>query len=295
MSSRRHAACALAATVAVGACGSAATTTTTSTVTPTTSPSGQTSALPASGTASAGAAGSTSTAHAEEDTAHWGYEGSTGPTAWASLDPANAACGTGRAQSPIDLTGETARDLPDLAPAYVSFPLTVWNNGHTVQVPAAAGSRLVVGDRTSALVQLHLHTPSEHLVDGAPAQGELHLVHKDAEGRLSVVGVLLTEGSADNAAFAPLVDNLPSDEGEPAPVSGATLDPSALLPASLGYRTYAGSLTTPPCTEGVTWYVLDTPVQLSEEQLEQLREVMGANARPVQPIHDRALVEDSSA
>lgn len=226
---------------------------------------------------------------ATADPVHWSYAGEHAPERWGTLSPAFAACETGTMQSPVDLANAQRAELPDLRFDYASTPLTVEHTGHTVQVDYTAGGVLTVGGAPYTLVQFHFHTPAEHRVQGRELPAELHLVHRNAAGELAVVGVLIERG-AHNAAFAPLLDHLPARAGQERQAPGMRIDAEDLLPAdrALHYR-YPGSLTTPPCTEGVTWLVLAQPVQLSAQQIDALQSTMGTTNRPVQPLGTRAL------
>ena len=201
---------------------------------------------------------------------HWAYEttGETeGPEAWGTL-PGAAACAAGKSQSPVALESKsaTARDLPNLAFAYGAVPLRATNNGHTVQFDAAGAGTVTADGVAYKLAQFHFHAPSEHTLDGRRYPMEMHLVHLDAAGKAAlVVGVFLEKG-AENAALAPAFRALPRASGETLAPAGERIDPSRLLPKDRTYLTYSGSLTTPPCTEGLKWYVLRTPVSLSAAQ-----------------------------
>jgi len=188
---------------------------------------------------------------------HWTYD-----EAWGDLAPEFATCKTGQKQTPIDLASSTpaAKELAPLVVAYPPFPLSIFNNGHTVQVDAAAaGGTLTAEGKKWPLVQFHFHAPSEHTLNGKTFPAELHFVHKNDKGELAVVGILLEVGTP-NTALASVFDNAPVTASKgPTAVPSATLDLSALFPAKAAYYTYAGSLTTPPCSEGVTWYVLASP------------------------------------
>jgi carbonic anhydrase len=228
---------------------------------------------------------------AEASEVHWTYEGAEGPSAWGSLSPEFAACKEGRAQSPIDLANAQMLDLPDVAFGYTPTALEVVNTGHTVQANVAGAGGIDVDGVHYDLVQFHSHAPSEHTVDGAGADLEVHLVHKSAEGTLAVVGVLMRRGAA-NTALEPVWANLPPQRGETRTV--ASYDPSVLLPADrLTYR-YEGSLTTPPCTEGVQWLVLRDGAEISAEQVAAFQALVGPNNRPVQPLGERLLLADAS-
>jgi carbonic anhydrase len=225
-------------------------------------------------------------------TVHWAYAGDeAGPENWGELDHAYAACSDGLTQSPIDITVPQPEDLANLVIAYRPSPLRVHNNGHTVVANYAAGSYIEVDGERYFVDSLHYHTPSEHIVDGQPADAELHIVHKKGD-ELAVIGILLKEG-AENPAYQPLLDNLPGEEG-PAVNTGVTINAADLLPAEQTTYRYSGSLTTPPCTEGVRWLVMTTPVELSADQLAAFQAVFAGNARPVQPLNEREPVVDTT-
>lgn len=224
--------------------------------------------------------------------AHWSYHGSSGPTAWAKLDHAYAACGTGHAQSPIDISAPASRDLPNVDIHYQPTRLNVLNNGHTIQVTYDSGSYVEVGGTRYNLVQFHFHAPSEHTIGKKPAAAELHLVHSAADGRLAVIGVLIERGQ-ENGALAPLWAHLPAEAGPAQQIAGS-LNAADLLPARRTTYRYDGSLTTPPCTEGVRWLVMTTPITVSDQQLASLKAVLHANNRPVQPLHNRVVTEDAT-
>lgn len=230
-----------------------------------------------------------------EASVHWGYEGERGPAHWGDLAPEFATCATGRAQSPIDLAGNPTRDraAAPLAFRYQPTPLAVKNNGHTLQVDYAPGSSATINGDRYDLLQFHFHAPSEHTVNGRPAAMELHLVHRNAAGKLAVVGVLIEAGAA-NPELARLWENAPTEEGTSAP--NGSINAANLLPASQGtlYH-YTGSLTTPPCSEDVDWNVLAVPIQASPAQIAQFRQLYDGNARPVQALNRRTLESFNSA
>jgi carbonic anhydrase len=223
---------------------------------------------------------------------HWSYEGEEGPEHWGALDETFALCSEGHAQSPIDLTAATGIDLVNIDFDYHETVLNIFNNGHTVQVNYDSGSSITYNETTYDLLQFHLHHPSEHTVDGELAAMELHLVHRDGSGNLAVVGILIVESEEDNEDYAIVFDNLPAEEGEPAE-SELVVDAAELLPDSATFFTYSGSLTTPPCSQGVRWLVLDTPVELSETQIEAFAAIFELNARPTQDLNRRDLLSDT--
>ena len=221
---------------------------------------------------------------------HWGYEGEGGPANWGDLKPEFNTCKTGKQQSPINITAARKEDLEGLATMYQSTPLEVVNNGHAIQVNYAPGSIMEIGGKDYALLQFHFHSPSEHLVQGKPYDMIAHLVHKASDGSLAVIGVFLTEGK-ENSLIQKVWDYLPAKAGEKKTVAEVTLNVADLLPKDMSYYHYYGSLTTPPCTEGVAWYVLKTPVEVSAKQLAQFRAVMHGNVRPPQPLHGRFAIQ----
>lgn len=220
---------------------------------------------------------------------HWGYGGHGGPAHWAELDPAFETCAKGSTQSPVNISKTEKTELPALDFQYSATAPTIVNNGHTVQVNLPAGNTLKIGDQSYELLQFHFHTPSEEQVNGKRTAMVAHFVHKNAEGALGVVGVLLQAGKP-NPAFEPVFAHLPRP-GESVTVADLKLDLADMLPASKGYYSFMGSLTTPPCSEGVNWMVLKTPVSLSQKQIDTFRKLFSFNARPVQPLHERVIKE----
>lgn len=221
---------------------------------------------------------------------HWGYKGASGPAHWAELDPAFAACGAGHMQSPIDLGQETLAAPVEITLDYSPVALEVVNNGHTLMVPAEGGGTLTANGVTYRLLQFHFHTPSEHVIDGKPAVMEGHLVHRADDGSLAVLGVLFKKGPRNRALYT-LSRVAPRDAGETRTGRpGALIDPNAILPEDRGLYRYMGSLTTPPCSEGVHWFVLDTPVEVGRKALRTMARAMGKNARPAQALNNRLLV-----
>lgn len=227
------------------------------------------------------------------ETPHWEYEGEAGPDNWGKLDPSFALCSTGRAQSPIDVVDAIPLDLSNINFSYSPSAMNIFNNGHTIQVNYDAGSSITYNENTYQLVQFHFHHPSEHFIDGKPSDMEIHFVHRDDVGNLAVVGVMLVAGDADNEAYAPVFDNLPAEEGEPE-TTDITVNAADLLPTAKTFYTYTGSLTTPPCSQGVRWLLLTEPVELSEAQIEAFAAIFELNARPVQPLNERDLLMDES-
>ncbi|MFC5722405.1 carbonic anhydrase [Streptomyces gamaensis] len=224
--------------------------------------------------------------------AHWSYEGAEGPDKWGDLGHGFGTCTTGREQSPIDLTPGTAQKKPAaITVDYKPAPVKLENNGHTIQANVPAGSRITVDGAPYELQQFHFHLPSEHTVQGKGTTMELHFVHKNAQGRLAVLGVLMEE-KPGTSAFAALWKSLPDREGRTVQTAQA-VDLNKLLPAQRAGYQYAGSLTTPPCSEGVKWTVLKETVAVSPDEAAAYRKLFPKSNRPVQPQHDReVLVSD---
>jgi carbonic anhydrase len=220
---------------------------------------------------------------------HWSYEGENGPQAWGRMKPEFDKCATGTRQSPIDIRSGFQVQLPAIEFDYRPGNFSVIDNGHTVQVNLPPGNALTVLGRRYELLQFHFHRPSEERVNGRQFDMVVHLVHKDAQGKLAVVAVLLERGSAQPLIQA-VWNALPLEKGEDvaAPV---TIDPRQLLPEDPRYYTYMGSLTTPPCSEGVLWMVMKQPVHLSPEQLAIFARLYPMNARPVQATSERMIKE----
>jgi carbonic anhydrase len=229
-------------------------------------------------------------APAAPEHAAWGYDGPAGPAAWGDLKPEFAACKSGQSQTPIDVDAKKAPDktLTPLRFQYGKLPLLELNNGHTIEVENSVKAVLEGAGEAWQLVQFHFHTPSEHTVNGKSFPLELHLVHKNDKGSLAVVAMLFEAGPA-NQALAAVFDNAPTEvTAEPRPVPGAMIDLGSLMPKQAAYTTYPGSLTTPPCSENVTWFVLDAAGQASTAQIAKLQQLMhGHNNRPLQALGTR--------
>ena len=214
---------------------------------------------------------------------HWGYEGDNGPEHWGDAFP---VCGKGKKQSPLNIIGPFEKSKDTLSVDYKEGPLKMLNNGHTIQVNIEPGSTLTIGKESFDLLQFHFHRPSEEQVDGKNASMVAHFVHKSKEGKLAVIGVMLNEGK-DSAAIKTLWANLPPKEGEEFLPPKVTFNPGSMLPKEMAFYNYEGSLTTPPCTEGVQFYILKTPVDISKQQLAKFP--FKLNARPVQSLNGRKI------
>ncbi len=206
---------------------------------------------------------------------HWAYTGHGDPAHWGDLDAKFATCKLGKDQSPIDIqtAKAVAAKLDPIMLNYANGSAEVVNNGHTIQVNLPEGSSISVGKNTYKLLQFHLPMVA-------------HFVHIDADKTLAVIGVLFKEGK-ENAALAPVFAAMPAKEGGKAKLD--KFAPADVMPASKGYYAFKGSLTTPPCSEGVRWHVLKEPVEISPAQVATFRKVYAMNARPVQPLNGRVV------
>jgi carbonic anhydrase len=214
---------------------------------------------------------------------HWGYEGDNGPEHWGSNFP---ICGTGKKQSPLNIVGPFEKSKDVLSVDYKEGPLKMLNNGHTIQVNVEPGSTLTINKESYDLLQFHFHRPSEEQVDGKNSAMVAHFVHKSKDGKLAVIGVLLNEGK-DSAAIKTLWANLPPKEGVEYLPEKVSFNPGSMLPKELGFYNYEGSLTTPPCTEGVQFYILKKPMDISKDQVGKFP--FKLNARPVQSLNGRKI------
>lgn len=221
-------------------------------------------------------------------TPHWEYTGPHGTAHWAALDTAYEACAKGREQSPIDIRNAKPAVLPALDFAYGRVAPAIVNNGHTIQVNVPRGQALTLGGHRYELAQFHFHTPSEEHVNGKASAMVAHFVHRDADGKLAVVAALVQPGKA-NPGLEAVLSHLPAHPGETLTVDGLELDLAGLLPADRRYYDFEGSLTTPPCSEGVHWMVLTQPVTVSPAAIRRFRALYRANARPVQPLNGRVV------
>lgn len=220
---------------------------------------------------------------------HWGYGPEDGPAVWGQLGSEYLLCAVGNRQSPIDLVGATQAEVPTVAFHYQPMMLEIQHNGHTVEAASTSENWIEVGGARYDLTQFHFHTPGEHTVDGRPFDMEVHLVHRNEEGTLAVVGVLVRRGGEH-----PVLDDLAAQL--PKPGRSLAIEKeiavSELLPEASRIFRYEGSLTTPPCSEGVQWFVLETPVEVSAAALAEFEAILGNNSRPVQPLNGRELLID---
>jgi carbonic anhydrase len=227
-------------------------------------------------------------ARAEGASPHWTYEGHGGAGDWGALDQRFKACAVGAEQSPIDLRKATKADIGALKIDWKPEASKVVNNGHTIQINVAGASTANLDGDAFALKQYHFHTPSEHALDGARTDMEVHFVHANAEGKLAVVGVFMKAG-AKHDGFAAIMAAAPKAEGEAA--LPAAVDPRKFLPKSKARFRYEGSLTTPPCSEIVDWNVFEQPIQVAESDVTAFVKLFPMNARPLQTIGRRFLLK----
>ncbi len=219
---------------------------------------------------------------------HWEYEGEHGPGHWGEMAAEFSTCGVGKVQSPIDIKGAKPAKLPEIQFDYKDSPLKIVNNGHTLQVNYAEGSSITVDGKQYKLLQFHFHTPSEEATDGKRHAMVAHFVHKSDDGKLAVIGVLLDKG-AENKAFGAAMGRMPTEAGEERSYANVTINAANLMPAGKGYYSFAGSLTTPPCSEGVKWMVMKEPVKVSAKQVKSFQKLYEMNARPLQATNDREI------
>jgi len=220
---------------------------------------------------------------------HWGYSGEAAPQNWGKLDPQFATCAIGRSQSPIDISKSTKHDPTPVRLDYKKGTTEILNNGHTVQVNYQPGSSLTLDGRSFELKQFHFHAPSENTFKGKHFPLEGHLVHADKDGNLAVVAVMFTEGAA-NPLLASLWKVMPAKEDEKKALA-QPLSAAQMLPSERHYYLFTGSLTTPPCSEGVLWLVMQKPVSASKGQIDAFVKAVGfPNNRPVQPLNAREVV-----
>ncbi len=224
--------------------------------------------------------------YASSEKPHWSYEGHTGPSQWAHLDDAYSACGKGHEQSPIDLRWKQPQTNHSIEFHYEATRAKIVDNGHTIQINLEPGSKVSLNGSSYDLLQFHFHTQSEHTLSGKHLPLEAHFVHKNEKGQLAVVGVMFKVGKS-NPWIEELWDHIPHQKNVESVMSEKTFHPEHLLPKKLTHYHYQGSLTTPPCSEGVNWNVLNTPLELSQKQLDTFQKLYSENNRPVQQVHMR--------
>ena len=230
-----------------------------------------------------------------ETTGHgWTYEGARGPTHWGAMGEAFHACESGRAESPIDI--EKARkapaDMPRLNVNYQPLPIDIINTGHAVQFNAMPGTNSIsLGSQAYQLVQFHFHSPGEERFAGKDSVMDAHLVHRSADGKLLVLAVQFEIGDQPNPVIQTMLDRIPKEKGAEFKINEVMVNPLDLLPKQKSYYTYNGSLTTPPCSEGVTWIEFKEPVTITQQQLDAMQRFYRGNQRPVQALNGREIWE----
>lgn len=215
--------------------------------------------------------------------AEWSYSGGTGPSAWGKMDPAWALADVGVRQSPVDLGAAEPGQVGDLGLRYPAATMDVVDSGHGIHLVPRDRMDVSLHAERFTVIDVHAHTPAEHVINGAVADAEVHIVHEDRDGKLTVVAVLIEVGESSGNAIE--VFAAPDD------ADVILFDLNELLPTDVtGVYSYVGSLTTPPCTEGVQWYVHATPLVVSHQQIAQVASLQGRSSRPVQPLHGRRIV-----
>ena len=226
--------------------------------------------------------------HAEAP--HWTYSGPTGTEKWGTLSPEFATCGTGQRQSPIDIRRTVRADLPSIGFAYKPVPLSIVDNGHSIKVDTPGAGGITVEGESYDLVQFDFHKPSEVKINGKAYDMAVHMIHQSKAGKLAVVAVMIEAGK-EQSLIRTLWTHLPLEQNTPVSRPEVKIDPTQLLPAKRNYYTFLGSLTTPPCSEGVLWLVLKTPLAVSKEQLAGFGTIYKSNVRPVQAVNNRLIKE----
>ena len=229
------------------------------------------------------------TTQSENHPLHWSYTGEGAPYNWGKINNDFITCSTGKSQSPIDITAVTVTTLPDIQFDYKASRLRVSNNGHTVKFSYDAGSSIVINGKRYKLLQFHFHSPSEHTIGGKAYDMVAHLVHQADDGQLAVVAIMMNVSKKDNTFLAQLWKNLPQSKEERFQNDNFKINIENLLPDSDKYFNYSGSLTTPPCSEGVNWIVMNQAIQVSAEQVKAFTDLFPASDRPVQPLNGRVI------
>jgi len=236
----------------------------------------------------------------KENQKHWGYKPDNGPAHWGELNPDWVLCAEGQKQSPVDLAGASRQQLEEMKMAipaanlrivHQTHVLDAIDNGHTIQINYDSGETFTIGNESYELRQYHFHSPSEHTVNGRHYPMEMHLVHISKDKKLAVIGVFIEEGR-HNAAFDAIWSNLPQKAGQEVHIEDVQVDIDDMLPGNKATYRYPGSLTTPPCSEDVRWFVYVEPIELSSDQIKVFRKIFHGNNRPIQPLNNRLLRYD---
>ncbi|MGB3507962.1 MAG: carbonic anhydrase [Microcoleaceae cyanobacterium] len=228
----------------------------------------------------------------ESSHVNWGYIGENGAEHWAELSPEYQVCHTGKNQSPINIKSPISLEPPQISINYKESPLNIINNGHTIQVNYRPGSQLKIGDKSFELLQFHFHSPSEHLLSEKSFPMEAHFVHKASDNTLAVLGIFIKVGRENNALKS-IWDAMPMSKLSQKTVSEKMVNAAEILPKEQNFYRYFGSLTTPPCSEIVTWIVYKQPIEMSQRQIDKFAQLYPHNARPTRPLGQRFLLESS--
>ncbi len=230
-----------------------------------------------------------SSAMAAGGAAKWGYEGDVSAENWGTLAPEYETCSTGKFQSPIDITVDVEADVQDLDITFGESSYKITDTGHALKASFGEGNSFLTEGKKYKLLQLHFHTPSEYIIGGKQSPMVVHLVHQNEDGALGVIGVMIEEG-ASNPAIGALWSNIPAKAGDAVQVDEA-LDLAALLPEDKSFYRFMGSLTTPPCSEGVNWFFMQKPITASKEQIAAHVAKWKNNARPLQEKGHRLIID----
>ncbi len=228
--------------------------------------------------------------HSSSEEIHWGYSGEHGPRQWGDLKTSYGMCKYGRNQSPVDLKDASISSRPALEIFYRPTRLNIENNGHTVKVNYSSGSYIRIDQKKFELLQFHFHSPSEHTKNGKAYPIEAHLVHKSKDGQLAVIGVFIEEGEIENEMTGAFWKFLPTDSSSAKLYKNIIINANHLIPDKRNLLRYRGSLTTPPCSEGVIWNVMSHSLKMSKNQIQKFQKIYSHNARPIQAINNRAML-----
>ena len=222
--------------------------------------------------------------------AHWTYEGERGPETWGDLSADFRACSLGLEQTPIDLKGTITAQTGLVEASFQPMPLTILNNGHTIQVNLKQSNKLTLNGTEFNVAQFHFHRESEHKVNGESYDMEMHIVHQDpVTSNLVVIGIFLKEGDA-NPFLEKIWSLMPTVENKES-ISTDSINLIDAFPSDKKYYTYTGSLTTPPCSQGIDWIIIKEPMEISSEQIKKFSDIHPDNSRPTQPLNNREVIE----
>ncbi len=225
--------------------------------------------------------------------AKWSYSGDTGPSHWGDLSAEYSTCKQGKNQSPVNISNAIKARLPGIKFDYAMLvPENIVNNGHTIQVNIRSGGAITLDDEKFILKQFHFHTPSENMIDHTAYPLEIHFVHANEKNELAVVSILYQPGTMDNLALIPLIKNMPMNAGDSNRLAAKDTELFERNKSVKNYFRFNGSLTTPPCTEGVRWIVMQSRPGLSRRQLNAFQQALKhPNNRPIQPLNARIVTK----